>query len=333
MVNEDIYVCGLGATVSSNRVTNAEFEPIVDTSDTWIAQRTGIATRAFCNSEENSATLATDAAERAIEDSGLSVDQIDIVVCATVSPHSMTPSNASRIVAKLGCRPIPAFDISAACTGFLFAVDIAMSYLQSSKAKTALVVGAEALSRCLDFSDRCSCILFGDAAGAAILKTGDSRGHRIISCKVATQGDPEELVRVPGNTIPHQQQGLSSEFSAVSNIRTIGIEGREVFRFAIEAMQRCIMDAVEEVGLSVTDIDIVVPHQVNTRVFDAVAERLNFPREKIFTNIQNYGNTSAASIPLALADANESKILRDGQIVCLVGFGGGLTCGSSLIRW
>ena len=325
-----IHIIGMGKALPSNQIVNQRFEEIVETSDAWISQRTGIQERRFCAEQETSATLAVRASLQAIKDAAISATDVDLIICATVTPESTTPPNAARIMTALGCRSIPAFDLSAACTGFLFAMHVAQSLMVTTNAQTALVVGAEALSRCLDFEDRGSCILFGDGAGAVVLRRSSTAGHQVLQTSVATMGDQAELIRVPNN---EPLQNCKTLASKTKRFTKVGLEGREVFRFAIETMQRCVEEAVETIGVNVSDIDLIVPHQVNTRVFDVVAERIDLTREKFYTNIEKYGNTSAASIPIALSEAAESGKLSKGDLVCLVAFGGGLSCGWSLIRW
>lgn len=344
-------IAGFGAALPEMEVSNHQFEAILDTSDEWITQRTGISNRRFCGPQESSATLAIEASKKAISMARIPTDRIDLIICATVSPQSVTPPNATRIQAALSCPPIPAFDISAACSGFLFALSTAETFLNSGRCKTALVVGAEALSRRMNFADRNSCILFGDAAGAVILNAPSEfdststdtldaigvsapTGPRMLSCDVQSMPDLDELIRVPSNTVDSENSLASDpEFLETGKFDHLGIDGREVFRFAIETMCQCIRDTATKNKIAVSEIDLIVPHQVNTRVFDAVAERLKIDRDKIFSNLANYGNTSAASVPVALEEVARTGAAKPGDLVCVVAFGGGLSCGSAMLHW
>ncbi len=326
-------------------VPNTHFEKILDTSNQWITQRTGISQRRFCGPGESSATLAIDASKKAIAMANIPSDRVDLIICATVSPQSVTPPNATRVQAALGCPPIVAFDVSAACSGFMFALSTAETFLMSGRSKTALVIGAEALSRRLNFTDRNSCILFGDAAGAVVLKVDEGsgsvatdgmvdQGPRLLGSYIESQPDLDELIRVPGNATESENSLASGPDHLLSGrFDHVGIDGREVFRFAIETMCQCIRESARRHRISVAEIDLIVPHQVNTRVFDAVADRLNIDRDKIFSNIGDYGNTSAASVPVALEEVARSGAANPGDLVCVVAFGGGLTCGSAMLHW
>ena len=338
---------GFGSALPSLDVANHQFEGILDTSDAWISHRTGIRSRKYCAPHESSATLGIEACKKAMADAQIRAEEIDMIICATVSPQSTTPPNATRIQDALGCRTIPAFDISAACSGFLFALSTASSFIESGNCKTVMVVAAEALSRRLDFNDRNSCILFGDAAGAVVVRkeellaktaigntTDKGTYPRLLSCEVRSEPDSEELIRVPSNKRQSANSLASSlNLTGTKDFDHIGISGREVFRFAIETMCQCIWSTCRRHGIAPGNLDLIVPHQVNTRVFNAVEERLSIDRSKIYRNMSQYGNTSAASIPLALSEVSSLGLASPGDLVCLVAFGGGMTFGSALMQW
>lgn len=315
---------GTGLSVPERVITNDWFMQHVETSDEWIRTRTGIIERRFVSPGENSATLSVTAARLALHSSGLAAADIDIIICATVTPENTCPPNASVIHAALGCRAIPAFDVSAACTGFLYAMSIADQYLRNGAAKHALIVGADVLSRTLDLTDRNSCILFGDGAGAAILSATDQRATGIHSIKIYADGGPRELIYVPGLVTEQPPQGEKPhEF--------IRIHGREVFKFAVRRMIELTQDAILECAEMGKKIDLLIPHQVNQRIIDAALESTGFPAEKVMVNLAKYGNTSAASVPIALDEAIKSGRAKPGDTILLVAFGGGLTWGSAII--
>ena len=313
-----------GCSVPSRVVPNDWFTRHVDTSDEWIVSRTGIRERRFVGPGESSATLGVDAARKALAESDLLPEDIDLIICATVTPENTCPQNAAVIHAALGCRPIPAFDLSAACTGFLYALAIADNFLKTGAARHVLIVGADVLSRTLDFSDRNSCILFGDGAGAAILSGSNQTDRGVHTVKIFADGGPRELIHVPGLVTPQPP----SDQKQHAHIR---LNGREVFKFAVRRMIELTQDAILESRLAGREIDLLIPHQVNQRIIDAALESTGFPADKVMVNLEKYGNTSAASVPIALDEALKSGRAKPGDTLLLIAFGGGLTWGSATI--
>jgi 3-oxoacyl-[acyl-carrier-protein] synthase III len=321
---------GTGSYVPSRVVPNEEFTDVLnlDTSDEWIRTRTGIRERRFAASHETSATLGANAARLAVESAGLRPEDIDIIICATVTPDLMSPANATLIQAALGCRTIPAFDIAAACSGFLYALSVGSQYIRTGAAKHALVIGAEVLTRIIDFSDRNSCILFGDGAGAVVLSGTPVLNAGVRNIRLYSDGTRQELIQVPSRVTPNPPPG-PPQLQRLDHMR---ISGREVFRFAVTRMVELIEQAeidCRELGLS--GIDVLIPHQVNQRIIDAALESSGFPPEKVVVNLDRYGNTSAASVPIALDEALRTGRCKPGNTVLLVAFGGGLTWSSALV--
>jgi 3-oxoacyl-[acyl-carrier-protein] synthase-3 len=323
-----LVIRGTGSALPSRIIDNRAFEQILDTSDEWIRQRTGIRCRRFAAPHETSATLAIDASRRALDMAGVDASEIDLVVCGTVTPDRMTPPNAAVVQAALGCRIVPAFDLSAACSGFLYALGVAQRFIHGGDTRCALVIGAEVLSRVMDYQDRASCILFGDGAGAVVITPSPVGNRGILQLSLAADGSCGDLIQVPALAGGH---GLSSK--SARSLPHIAIRGRETFRFAVRTMISTIQEAVTECGLNLGDITAIVPHQVNLRVFEAVACELAIPLDKMVMNIDRLGNTSAASVPVALDEAVRSGRIAEGDVVVLVAFGGGLTWSAAVIRW
>jgi 3-oxoacyl-[acyl-carrier-protein] synthase III len=298
---------------------------MVDTSDEWIAQRTGIRERRIAGDDEPTSVLGIKAAEAALADAGLRPDDIDLIVCATSTPDFTFPSTASQIQTGLGMIHGAAFDLQAVCTGFVYAVATADKFLISGSHKRALVVGAETFSRILDWSDRTTCVLFGDGAGAIVLEAqpgeGTMRDRGVLTTHLRSDGRHREKLFVDGGP---------------GSTRTTGylrMQGRDVFRHAVGMVTDVIKDAFEATGATADDIDWFVPHQANKRIIDASAEKLGIAPEKVVVTVERHGNTSAASIPLALAEARRDGRIRDGDLVMLEAMGGGFTWGSALVRW
>ncbi len=325
-----VAIRGTGSCLPSRIVPNDEFTDALnlDTSDEWIRTRTGIRERRFAGLGETSASLGTIAAGRALESAGLAAADIDLVICATVTPDLMSPSNACLFQAALGCRHIPAFDLSAACSGFLYALSTATQFIRTGAARHALIVGCEVLSRSLDFTDRNSCILFGDGAGAVVLSATPVVNTGVRTIRLYSDGTRQELIQVPSKVTPNPAPGAPLQ----PRLEFTRIVGREVFRFAVTRMIELIEQAeidCREMGLS--GIDVLIPHQVNQRIIDAAIESCNFPAEKVVVNLDKYGNTSSASVPIALDEALRSGRCKPGDTVLLVAFGGGLTWSSAIV--
>ncbi|HEY1191575.1 MAG TPA: beta-ketoacyl-ACP synthase III [Gemmata sp.] len=321
---------GTGRALPARVVPNQEFTDVLklNTSDEWIRTRTGIRERRYVGPGETSASLGTIAARNAIADAGLRPEDIDLIICATVTPDMMCPANAALIQAALGCRPVPAFDVTAACTGFLYALSIGTQFVRTGGARHALVIGAEVLSRTLDFTDRNSCILFGDGAGAVVLGATCVLNTGVRSVRLACDGARQELIQLPSRVTPNPAPGAPH----LPQLEHMRISGREVFRFAVTRMVEIIKEAerdAHEMGLS--GIDLLIPHQVNQRIIDSALESTGFPADKVMMNLDRYGNTSAASVPIALDEAKRTGRCKPGDTVLLVAFGGGLTWGSAFV--
>ena len=305
---------GVGIYLPEKVLTNFDLEKMVDTSDEWITTRTGIKERRIAENE-SVVDLAVKAAQEAIEKAGIEKGEIELLILATLSPQLGFPATACLVQEKLGLPPSAvSFDISAACSGFLYALDIADAYLKSKKKKTALIIGAEKLSSIVDWKDRSTCVLFGDGAGAAVVRYDENSDSDVLSTKLYTKGSEWKI--------------LYRELCGY-----LKMEGRKVFKEAVTGMTKSSLEAIEEAGLKPEDIDLVVPHQANLRIIKALAERLGVPMEKVFVNVNRYGNTSAASIPIALYEAIKEGKLKRGMNVLLTAMGGGLTWGSAVLRF
>lgn len=305
-------IIGTGAYLPQKTLTNADLEKMVETTDAWIEARTGIRERHIAADGELTSHLAVKAALAAIENAGIDKGEIDLIVMATTTPDQTFPATAARVQAALGLNHRPAFDVQAVCAGFVFALATADSLIKNGLAKTALVIGADTLSRIVDWKDRNTCILFGDGAGAVILRAGNGTERGILSATLATDGTTADLLYAD---------------------RFIHMQGKEVFKHAVHSMQESTLAALHTAGLSAQDIDWVVPHQANQRILLATAEKLGLPEEKLISTVARHGNTSAASIPLALAEASRDGRLKTGQLVALTAIGGGLSWGSVIVRW
>jgi 3-oxoacyl-[acyl-carrier-protein] synthase-3 len=323
-------IVGTGSFVPQRAVHNNEFPPSLQTSDEWIRTRTGIRERRLTSQNENTYTLGLEACRRAIESAGLTPEDIDLIVCATVTPYTMCPSNACRYQGALGCRPIPAFDVIGACTGFIHATSIADQFIRAGTCEHVLVVGTEVLSRTLDYTDRGSCVLFGDAAGAMILQATDQPGRGIRWSKIYSDGTRGELIRMPSH-VTNTRPVLSNEIPTDPPLHYLTINGREVYRFAVRAFVGLVQEALEACPVPEGSRFLIVPHQVNQRIIDAALEELPIQPEQIMLNLDRYGNTSAASIPLALDEAVRDGRLQPGDQVLLAAFGGGLTWGGIVL--
>jgi len=318
-------VRGVGACLPPRVITNAEMATIVDTTDEWIVQRTGIRQRHVAGDGETTSTLATHAAEAALADAGLKPADIDLIIVATSSPDYTFPAVATQVQAALGIRHGVAFDLQAVCSGFVFAVATADKFLVSGSHKRALVIGAETFSRLLDWTDRTTCVLFGDGAGAIVLEAGPSDGKLtspgIISAQLRSDGRHREKLYVDGGP------------STTKTVGHLRMEGREVFKHAVGMVTDVIKACFDDAGVTAADIDWFVPHQANRRIIDASADKLGLAREKVVVTVDRHGNTSAASIPLALDVAVKDGRIKKGDLVMIEAMGGGFTWGAALMRW
>jgi len=315
-------IAGTGSYLPARVVTNHEIAKRVDTTHEWIVSRTGIESRHVAAEGELTSDLALQASRRAMAAAGITADDIDLIVLATTSSDMQLPSTAALLQAKLGVRPGAAvFDVQAVCTGFIYAITIADALLARGLFKCALVIGAETLTRYLNWDDRNTCILFGDGAGAAILKPSDEPG--ILSSHLHADGTQSHILRLTGNFAGGK----------VNNNPFVEFDGQAVYKFAIRVLEDCAREALEHNGLRIDQLDWLVPHQANLRIITAAAERLGMPMERVVTTVQRHGNTSAASAILALDEAVRDGRIKPGQLVLLQGVGGGMTWGSVLVRW
>ncbi len=320
----------IGAYTPSRALTNKDFEKIVDTSDEWIKQRTGIENRYIAADDQSTSDLAYEAAKVAIERSGLEHSEIDAIICATITPDFFCmPSTACVIADKLGISHVTAFDISAACSGFVYALNIAKAFVESGIKKNVLIIGAEKLSSIVDYQERTTCILFGDGAGAAIIGTTDKKEESILDVHTSADGSFQDFLITPGggSTNPCSQKVLDER------LQFMKMKGNETFKVAVNTLTKDVKNILEKNNMTSEDIDFFIPHQANFRIIDAVGKKLNFPTEKIVLTVAKYGNTSAASIPMAINDWYESGKLKTGNLMLLDTFGGGLTWGSALAHF
>ena len=326
--NSTSVIRGVGSYLPAEVVDNLKLSEKVDTSDEWITSRTGIKERRIASENEATSDLAFHAAQNALLDSGFTAQDIDLIIVATITPDMAFPSTACLIQHKLGIPKVACFDIEAACSGFLDALDIADGMLSSKRYKCALVVGAEKLSSIMDWEDRTTCVLFGDGAGAAII-TNSGGGSQLIGFKSGADGSNPTLLHQPaGGSL----QPASSD-SLTNRGHFLKMNGREIFKSAVRVMERAARELLAEHGFSENDVDHVIPHQANARIVESLSQRLKIPLEKFFCNLDKYGNTSAASIPIALDEARRASILKNGQLGLLVAFGAGLTWSAVLVRF
>ncbi|WP_375457144.1 beta-ketoacyl-ACP synthase III [uncultured Methylobacterium sp.] len=318
-------VVGTGSGLPTRVVTNAELAERVETSDAWIVQRTGIRQRYLADASETTSVLGIRAAQAALNDAGLSGGDIDLVICATSTPDHTFPATATQIQAALGIAQGAAFDLQAVCAGFVFALSTADKFLATGAARRALVVGAETFSRIVDWQDRTTCVLFGDGAGAIVLEAQEAAGistdRGVISASLRSDGRYREKLYVDGGP------------GSTGTTGRLRMEGREVFRFAVGSVTDVILDALEQGGVCAADLDWFVPHQANRRIIEASADKLGIARDKVVVTVDRHGNTSAASIPLALDVARKDGRIRKGDLVMIEAIGGGFSWGAALIRW
>lgn len=321
-------ITGTGSAVPEKVLTNADLEKMVDTSDEWITTRTGIKERRIAGEGEFTSTFATAAAEKALAKAGVSAEELDLIVVATITPDFPFPSTACLVQKNLNATKAAAFDISAACSGFLFAISVVEKFIKTGSVAKALVIGAETLTRITDWTDRNSCVLFGDGAGAIILEAG-SGDAGILSTHVHSDGTYWELLHQPacGSRNPADSRVLDERLTFIR------MQGNEVFKLAVRAMEDAANEALAANNLATTDIDLFISHQANRRIIDAIGKRLKLNQDQVFINLERFGNTSAASIPIALDEANRLGRIKDGDVVLLDSFGGGLTWASVLMRW
>ncbi len=324
-----VIIAGTGSYTPSRIVTNEELSTSVETSDEWISSRTGIRERRLADDGEVTSTMGAKAGKAAMESANLKPEQIDLIVVATLSPDMTFPSTASLIQHQLGLRMVTSFDISAACSGFIYALEVVSNMMRSGAYHHALVIGSEKISPILDWSDRGTCVLFGDGAGAVVLTKTEDITCGVIDSYTGNDGSRPELLCLPGggSAIPTSMESLAHREHYLK------MNGREIFKIAVRWMEQSAIIMLERHGLSPEDISLIIPHQANLRIIDALARSIKIPREKFFVNLDRYGNTSAASIPIALHEARQKDCIQSGDYVLLVAFGAGLTWGSTLIKW
>ena len=314
-------ITATGSYVPSKIVTNFDLSKEVETSDEWIVERTGIKQRHIADKSELTSDLAFKASQNLLENYKMKVEEIDMIIVATTSPDLTFPSTACILQNKLKAHKAFCFDVQAVCSGFIYALSIANNFIQNGSAKKVLVVGSETLSRIVDWSDRNTCVLFGDGAGAVMLEASTAENCGIISYSLHSDGSLIDILKTSGGSSFNQKAGF------------IEMSGREVFKHAVEKMANSVLETLAKVNLSVDDIDLLVPHQANLRILNSVATRLKIPLEKVIITVENHANTSAASIPLALDFANKNNKIKKGDLIILEALGGGLTWGSIALRW
>lgn len=320
-------VLGTGSCLPEKVLTNVELESLVDTNDEWIRTRTGIESRRIGGKGEMTYQLSARAAQQALDRAGVAAEEIGLIVVGTISSHMLMPSTACFVQKEIGARNAFAYDLNAACSGFLYGIDLADKYIRADHDMKVLIIGAETLSSRLNWQDRNTCILFGDGAGAAVF--GHAEGDRgIIGSKLLSDGSLWQLLYM------HAPQSLNPELAVAGNTGAfIQMEGKEVFKYAVRAMEDSVRELLLREGIGVEDLSLVIPHQANIRILNKLTDRLNIPQRKVFINVAKYGNTSAASIPIALDEANSSGLIAEGDTILFCSFGGGLTWGASLIKW
>lgn len=330
MSTRSTVILGTGSYAPERVLTNAELAKAVDTSDEWIRTRTGISERRIAAPGESTSDMGVQAARRALVNAGLTPADIDLLVVATITPDYVMPAASCLIQHKLGLRTsTTCFDLNAACSGFLFALDTVCAMVGSGRYQKALVIGVEKLSAIIDWQDRTTCVLFGDGAGAAVIGTSPEPGIGLLGTRLGTSGENVELLYIPrgGTSAPATAESIAAQDHCIR------MKGKEVFKLAVRAMDEAARDILEQHQLRADHISLVIPHQANLRIIEAISEYLDLPMERFFVNVDRYGNTSAASIPIALDEARRAGRIKSGDLTLLVAFGAGLTYGSALIRW
>lgn len=321
-------IIGTGSAAPERVLTNLDLEKMVETSDEWIRTRTGIRERRVADENTATSDLAAQAARRALEDTNLGIADLDMIMVATVTPDTNFPSTACLVQDKIGAKRAAVLDIGAACSGFIYGLSLARSLIDMGEYSTILVIGAETLTKITDWQDRNTCVLFGDGAGAAILQAGD-KNRGILATHLGGDGSLGSLLILPagGSRLPASHQTVDEK------LHYIKMAGNEVFKSAVRAMGDSAVSVLEKVGLSSQDVDLLITHQANLRIIQATAKRIHLPMERVYVNLDRYGNTSAASIPIALDEACRRGLIKEGDTSLLVAFGAGFTWGSAVIRW
>jgi 3-oxoacyl-[acyl-carrier-protein] synthase-3 len=322
-------IVGLGTAVPERVLTNADMERLVETSDEWILARTGIKERHVVADGESVATLAVEAGRRALAEAGVAPEEVELLILATATPEQPIPSTATLIQPALGLSNATCFDIAAACSGFLYALRIARQFIINGEVSTAMVIGAETLSRFTDYTDRATCILFGDGAGAAVLRASEA-GDGILRSAWHSDGTYADFIQMPGGGSkypPNVKEHIDARLPFIK------MRGNETFKVAVRSLTEVCQEVLDGAGVSTADIKLFVPHQANQRIIDAVGERLGLRKEQVYVNLERYGNTSSASIPLALREALDRGLVQRGDLILMAAFGGGLTWAATLLKW
>jgi len=328
MGTRNAIITGTGMSVPSRILTNADLEQIVDTSDEWIQTRTGIRERRIALPNEAVSKFAEEAARNALEMAGVAPKDIDLIICATVTPDAPIPATACLLQHRLGCQRAAAFDMQAGCSGFIYAQSVAKQFIVSGRCRNVLVVGAELLSKFLDWSDRATCVIFADGAGAAVMSEG-SLPRGILASALHSDGSMSDFISMEGGGSMHP----ASEETLAKGMHFIRMRGNETFKIAVRSLEDVSREVLLAAGLTPNDVSLFIPHQANQRIISAVGERLGIPPERCYVNIDRYGNTSAASIPIALDEAVRAGKVQRGDILLMAAFGAGLTWAASAVRW
>jgi 3-oxoacyl-[acyl-carrier-protein] synthase-3 len=324
-----VAIAGTGKYVPEKILTNADLQRIVDTSDEWITDRTGIKERRIAAENEATSDLAIKAAQAALENAGVKAEDLDLIIVATVTPDMAFPATACFVQKALGAPKATCFDVSAACSGFLYGMELARQFIATGSAEKALVIGADKLSAIIDWSDRNTCVLFGDGAGAAVLQPAGEGTGEILSAYSGSNGNLDEILNVPGGGSRHP---ITAE-NVGDKSNTMKMSGREVYRHAVTTMMSATKEAIRRAGLAPDDIACFIPHQANLRIIETIADKLHVSMDRFFVNLGSYGNTSAAAVAIALDEAQRSGRVKRGDHIVMVVFGGGLTWASSVVRW
>lgn len=328
-VAPSVVISGIGTYIPENRVTNDDISKIVETSDEWIRTRSGIGERRIAAAGETTSNMGAKAAQNAMADAGVTIDDIDLIVVGTMSPDMPFPSTACLIQAQLGIRAVPAFDIVSACSGFLYTLEVATQMVRSGNYRNALVIGAEKMSAILDWQDRSTCVLFGDGAGAVVLSPSQEPGVGVIKTLLRAQGAGAGLLHMPAGGVlcPASTESIEARGHFLK------MNGKEIFKHAVREMGDITTRVLEEAGVSADQVKCIIPHQANIRIIESLASRLKLPMDRFLVNIDRYGNTSSASIPIALAEARATGRFGSGDYTLMAAFGAGLTWGGALIKW
>ena len=325
---QSIGIKGIGYYVPENVFTNFDFEKIIDTSDEWIRTRTGIVERRFASKDQATSDLACEAALKAIKNAKINKEDVDMIILATTTPDYIAQGASCIVQHKLGLKNIPCFDVNAACTGFIYSLSVAYALVNSKLYKNILVIGAETLTRIIDIKNRNTAVLFGDGAAATIVGEVEE-GYGFLGFSIGAEGEDDMIHKVPagGSKKPNDEETVKNRENFVV------MKGQEVFKFAVRVLPKVTLEALKKAKLNVQDLSMIFPHQANLRIIESAAKRMKFPLEKFYMNLSRYGNTSSASVGIALGEAIEKGLIKKGDNIALTGFGGGLTYGSVIIKW